>query len=521
MLNGSEQPGPQLLTPQWRGDILALVLGLLMPLAFSPFDLPLIALLSITGLFLLWQKSSTKRACWRGWLFGFGMFSVGVYWVYHSMHVYGHVATPVAIFLTLLLAAFLAIYPALAAWPFFLKTSRTKSASQNDKTLVTLMSPGFFLLLWYPLAWTFFEWVRSWLLTGFPWLNIGYSQTGWPLGGLAAIIGVYGISWMLCLSAGLLSMFIIQKDKRRFQYASAFILLWAVSWLAGMIEWTEPVGKELKVSLVQGNVDQESKWSSSQRQQIIQSYVDVTRQLWDSDLVIWPETAVPTFYQDMEYGFIRSIEKEARENNTDLLAGMPAWAEDGDGYFNSMVALGEKRGLYYKRHLVPFGEYIPFKKYLQDLMAVLNAPMVGFSSGDASQPLLQAVGYKLGILICYEIAFGEEVIQQLPEAAFLVNASNNAWFGDSTAPHQILQMARMRALETGRYVLSVTNNGMTAIVNHKGEVLDIAPQFQKAVLTGNVQPRKGSTLYVRFGNYPVVGLMLVLLIIGWRVSKNG
>ena len=508
----------------WKGDVIALVLGLLMPLSFSPFNFPLLSLIFISALFLLWFQSPGRRACWRGWLFGFGMFAVGVYWVYHSMHVYGHVGVPVAVFLTLLLAAFLAIYPALAAWPFVIK-NKIKSNS--------FPGPTFLLLFWYPLAWTFFEWVRSWFLTGFPWLNLGYTQTSWPLGGLAAYIGVYGITWLLCISAGLLSMLVISTGKTRVQYAGYLVLLWMVGWSAGQIEWTEKAGNDFQVSMVQGNVDQASKWQQGQRQRIVQNYVEETRKLWDSDFVIWPETAVPVFYQDIEDGFIKDLEAEVRKHKTELLTGMPVWSESGDGYYNSMVMLGnpvsENKAperaaryprYYHKRHLVPFGEYVPLKNYIQDLMAVLNAPMADFSSGKQDQPLLQAAGHALGILICYEIAFGEEVIQQLPEAQFLVNASNNAWFGDSTAPHQIIQMARMRARETGRYVLSATNDGVTAIINNKGEVVSVAPQFQDAVLTGNVQPRQGSTPYVRFGNVPVVGLMLALLISGWWYCRK-
>lgn len=513
----------------WKGDVIALALGLLMPLAYSPFDLPFLSLIFISALFLLWQQSPGRRACWRGWLFGFGMFAVGVYWVYHSMHIYGHVDVPIAIFLTLLLAAFLAIYPALAAWPFVIKN---KIKSVKDSSLKADLfkgkSPAFLLLFWYPLAWTFFEWVRSWFLTGFPWLNLGYTQTSWPLGGLAAYIGVYGITWLLCISAGLLSMLVISTGKARVQYAGYLVLLWVVGWSAGQVEWTDKAGDNFRVSMVQGNVDQASKWQPGQRQRIVKNYVDATRKFWESDLVIWPETAVPVFYQDIENGFIKDLEVEVRKHKTELLTGMPVWSESGDGYYNSMVVLGNPATknttrysrYYHKRHLVPFGEYVPLKKYIKDLMAVLSAPMADFSSGEQDQPLLQAAGHALGISICYEIAFGEEVIQQLPEARFLVNASNNAWFGDSTAPHQIIQMAQMRARETGRYVLSATNDGVTAIIDNEGKIVSVVPQFQQTVLTGSIQPRQGSTPYVRFGNVPVVGLMLILMVMGWWLNRR-
>lgn len=478
----------------WQGDALAFAAGAALPLSFAPFDTGFLAPLTVAVLFLVWVDARTGRAAWRGWLFGLGMFGFGVSWVHESFR-FSHVALPLAVVLTALFVLVLALFPALLGY----LVARFSTGGERLR-----------LLALFPAGWVVAEWVRGWFLTGFPWLQLGYSQLGWPLAGLAPVVGVYGVSWAVALSAGLLLTALTQGGRGRWRYGLFLILLWGGAWLVGHIQWTEVSGPPTKVALIQGNVPQDVKWLAEWRRPTLDLYLDLTRRHWDADLVVWPETAMPAFYHAAR-GFLDDLAREADRNATDLLIGLPV-ADRADGrYFNSAIALGDVEGVYRKRHLVPFGEYLPFKPVLGGVVDFLQIPMSDFSPGPRVQPLLEVAGHKVGMSICYEDAFGEEVIEALPEATLLVNLSNDAWFGDSVAPAQHLQMARMRALETGRYLLRATNTGISAIIGPDGEVLARSPQFEVHALAGEVKPMAGVTPYARLGNLPVVLGILALL----------
>jgi apolipoprotein N-acyltransferase len=299
------------------------------------------------------------------------------------------------------------------------------------------------------------------------------------------------------------------------------VLLWFAGWGLSGLKWTEPVGEQLRVVLIQGNIPQERKWKLEQLRPTLDLYIDHTLANWDRDLIIWPETAMPAFRHQLEEDVIRPLSEVAREQRSQLLVGIPVWERGQRRSFNAMLALGINEGAYYKRHLVPFGEFMPMKWLLEPLVEVLQIPMSDFAAGDdEKKPLLTLAGYAAGISICYEDAFGEEVIEALPEAAFLVNASNDAWFGDSLAPPQHLQIARMRSLETGRYMLRSTNTGISAIIRPDGELQGYSPAFRMHVLKGQIQPLTGMTPYARVGNWAVVLLSLLLLgggfALGWK-----
>jgi apolipoprotein N-acyltransferase len=300
------------------------------------------------------------------------------------------------------------------------------------------------------------------------------------------------------------------------------------------LEWSAPNGKPITASLIQGNVPQNLKWRPEQRSATIDLYTRLSREHWDSDLVIWPETALPAYFHQAQT-FLQGLAREAQANGgATLLVGLPVMsADNNEQYYNAVVRVGVASDdgseneqwpsqVYRKSHLVPFGEYIPLQSVLGKLLDILQVPMASFSRGALVQPLLTLIGenhtQKIAVSICYEDAFGEEVIRNLPAATLLVNVSNDAWFGDSFAPHQHLQMARMRSMETSRPMLRATNNGVSAMIDHRGDVLATSPQFEVAVLNGKVQPRSGATLYVRFGNWPVLlGLFFVLGLCGFWV----
>ncbi|MEO5574002.1 MAG: apolipoprotein N-acyltransferase, partial [Gammaproteobacteria bacterium] len=421
-----------------RADVLALLAGTLLPLAFAPFHFFPLAILAPALLFFVWLGATPRLAFRRGWLFGVGMFGVGISWIYVAIHDFGHTNMFLAVLLTGGFVAFLALFPAVLGYAatrlLYQKNTPIKTSRETLK-----------LLLVFPAGWTLFEWIRSWILTGFPWLNLGNSQIDAPLAGLAPLLGVYGISLATALSAALLVCMVIAEKNIKLRALFAFAILWGLSALLGQIVWTQPLGKPLHVALIQGNIPQDIKWRPEQQQHTLELYTDLTRRQWGRDLILWPEGAVPVFYDELADTYLAALQNEARAHGTDMLIGLPVLDQKTDRYYNSMMSLGRSQGFYHKQHLVPFGDYVPLQEVLRGLIGFFDLPMSGFSAGTSDQALLEVAGHKTGISICYEDVFGEEVIRTLPEASLLVNATNNAWYGDSLAPPQHLQMSRMRA----------------------------------------------------------------------------
>jgi len=492
-----------LASSRWRGNALALTAGAALPLAFAPFHLYPLAVVCTALLFACWSGVTPRRAFARGWLFGLAQFGFGVNWVYVSMHDFGGVSVALSVALTALLVLVLAVFPALAG---YLAVRLTQHSGASVPAL----------LLVFPAAWTLLEWVRGWFLTGFPWLNLGYSQIDAPLAGLAPLAGVYAVSLAVAASGALLlAAFEGGRGQLRLRHLLPLATLWAGAWLTGGVEWTQPEGRPLRVSLVQGNISQDMKWQPAMLDPTIALYQELTRAHWGSDLIVWPETAMPLYYlQALPY--LDALGTEARAHGSSLLVGLIYMDAASDDYYNSMVNVAAEPGgnqVYHKHHLVPFTEYLPMKTALAGIVDFMNVPMSDFSAGPAVQAPFTAAGQRIGMSICYEDAFGEEMIRALPQATLLVNVSNDAWFGRSVAPFQHLQIARMRALETGRPLLRATNTGVSALIGHRGELLGTSPQFEVHVLSGEVQPRQGSTPYVRMGNVAflvVAGVMLGL-----------
>ena len=485
-------------------DLLAIVAGAVLVSAYAPLSfLPA----SVIGLLLLlWvlRDISPRRAGWRGFLFGLGLFGVGTSWVVISIHEFGHTPLPLAVFLTILLVAYLSLFPALFAW----SVVRFRLAEQ----------PVVFLFM-VPAIWAGTEWVRGTLFTGFPWLNIGYSQVDTWLSGYAPVIGVYGLGFLLMMSVT--AIFLISRCRK-----SALVLLlavWAGGGLLQNIEWATPAGKPLDVSLLQGNISQLDKFRPEMRARTMSLYEELTLENLDSDLIVWPETAVPAFYHHVADNYISDILQKTRETGVALLFGAPIKQESADSerprYYNSAIALDKEFGVYHKRHLVPFGEVVPFGNLLRAIGGIFNVPLSDFSTGGLQAPLNLA-GQKAAISICYEIVFGEELAQTAGDATMLINISNDAWFGDSLAPPQHFSMARMRVKETARPLLRATNTGITAFVDHHGVVTKQAPSFLVQVLRSTIQPTQGRTLYVRFGNLPILLLIALLILMGGLILRR-
>jgi len=479
--------------------LLALSGGLLLPFAFSPFDHPWLAPISLFILFFAWLKASPSQAFFRGYVFGLGQFGVGVSWVYNSMHDYGGASAGEAVGLTSLFVLILAFYPAIAG---LLSAYFFKAASWQRK-----------LLLVFPAFWVLFEWLRGWFIAGFPWLQVGSSQVDTPLGqGLAPVLGVHGVSFAVALLAGLaLAIFNRSDWQRRSAMVGIGALIVICAGLA-RIPWTQASGEPFKAVLLQGNVPQNQKWLPEFQRATLDLYIGMSREHWDAKLIVWPETAIPAFYHQIKDNWLVDLKREGATHQTDFILGIP-WADlSTQRYYNAMVTVGATPGFYLKRHLVPFGEYLPFRHVFGWVLDILEIPLADFARGEPGQEPMHAAGYPLAASICYEDVFGDEARDALPQAAYLVNVTNDAWFGDSMAPYQHMQMARMRSLESGRYMLRATNTGITAVISPQGQIIKQAPLFRPASVMAEIIPRSGATPYIRFGDKVVLGFLMALLV---------
>jgi len=485
-------------------SVVSLCAGMLLPLAFAPVQFVPLAVLCPAVLFHCWRGSGAKDAFRHGWLFGFGLFGVGVNWLHISINMFGGVNLAGALAATLLLVAFLALVPATAGYA----ARRLAPASESA-----------FLIGTAPAVWVLGEWTRIWLLTGFPWLLLGYSQTDTPLGALAAPAGVLGVGWATAAIAGMLAAFGTGGRETRILVVAGIPILCAAGWLSAGHDWTRADARVLTAAVIQGSIPQELKWRPEYRDLSIARYLELTEDHWSADIIVWPETAIPAFHSELGE-LLGILADQARAENADLYVGLPI-AERGSGKYFNGVLLANRPGMEYrKRHLVPFGEYLPLRSLLGGLFRFLSIPMSDFSPGGDGRPLLEGVHGAAGISICYEDAFGEEVIEALPEARLLINVSNDAWFGDSWAPHQHLQIARLRAAETGRYLLRSTNTGISAVIDEKGRIVAASGQSEPAAIRSELVLHSGQTPYARTGNIPVVLAALILALVLRAWSRN-
>ncbi len=488
-----------------RNDWVALLAGALVPFGFAPFAFYPILLVSLMLIFDLWRMASPKQSLRFGLIFGVGMFGVGISWIYVAIHEFGHTPLVVAALLTLFAVLFLSLFPAVVGYLIALFRDYARLKPDSVWLLIGIM----------PATWIIFEWIRGWILTGFPWLNLGNSLIDSPLAGWAPVIGVYGLGWLFVLSASSLLML-------RYHQRYAWFALLSVFWIAGGIlsnyEWTAPTDKRLSVALVQGNVPQATKWNPETIQLRLDRYAQLSIPLFKKhQLVVWPENSITVFYDQVKERLFAPLNQYAKAAGSSLLVGIPI-RKVGGGYYTSMINPLDDTQRYHKRHLVPFGEYLP-SEWLRGLINLFNLPMSQFSAGDADQGPITIGGVRAAVSICYEDIFPQELMTQLPEATILINGSNNGWYGDSFAPHQHLQIARMRSLEFGRPTLRATTNGISAIIDNKGKIKQRSEQFVSAVVEGEVTPRTGRTPYLIYGNYLSITLVLISLLLSISISR--
>ncbi|MFK7855512.1 MAG: apolipoprotein N-acyltransferase [Granulosicoccus sp.] len=476
--------------------VLALIGGLALPFSFAPTLIWPLALLSVGGLYFLIQSASPKQGFWIGWVFGLGYFGIGVHWVYYSLHLFGAAIAPLAVLLTFVFVLVMTVFPAVSAslW------CRYKLAR----------SPYLNVLLFASL-WVLSEILRGKILDGFPWILLGYSQTSGPLGHLAPFMGVYGISFFIVLVAGLLVVLMQQTGRSRVATLMVLLVGGGVALSLKSINFSEPLGSPVTVRMVQANIPQEMKFSRERLQNALNQYVGMStgKSLQDVDLIIWPETAIPTYFDRVDAAlepFINSMDAQG----VDILSG--GFQRDGDNIYNAVRQLGGDRAVYRKRHLVPFGEYMPLRFILDFAARYIDIPMSDLAAGSGPHVPLQMQGTSIGVSICYEDVYGEEMRALLPASGLLVNVSNDAWFGDSSAPHQHEQKAQMRAREFARPLVRVTNTGVSSAIDHNGNILGRIKHNEAGTLDISVQPRSGQTLYASTGNWPVIVVALMLLV---------
>lgn len=481
--------------------LLSIIAGGLVPFSFEPFGFYFLIFVSLSTLFYLWYKTeSAKESFISGYLFGLAMFGIGVSWLHISINLFGGMHIIGAWFFTFLLIAFISLYPALCgylAYQFFKKH----------------------YLFVLPAIWLITEWARGWILTGFPWLNIGTSQTDSLLANFAAVIGDYGISFVICIIAISIVNLFIGRLQTKIISSSFILLIFVASLLLENVNWTETNGQTLDVALVQGAIPQEIKWHPDLRDKTYDIYSGLSQPYWSSDLIIWPETAIPSYYHTAS-DFIDKISETRKNGNAYFMSGIVNKDIATDKYFNSILLMDGSHRFYNKHHLVPFGEYLPLKPMLDRFLRFLQIPMSDFSPGKFSNKILKTDKAIFGMSICYEDAYGTEIRQSLPDANILINVSNDAWFGDSFAPHQHLQIARMRAIENGRYLLRATNTGISAIIDNKGKVVAKSPQFKPHALNTEVELFNGTTPFSQYGNAFVLTISFISLLISFLLQRR-
>lgn len=496
-----------------RDGALALASGLTLPFSLAPYNIWPLGLISVGLLaYLLNTVNSNKtdekkvqRNLWLAFLFGCGMYGSGTSWVYVAIHDFAHTPAALAAVMTLFFVLGLAFVFAL---PFAIFS---RFFSQHP------LSSAF----GFSAMWVIGEWIRSWFLTGFPWLYLGYAHADTWLSGWAPVLGVYGISFIVCVSATVAAQMLCaftSSSKPHWQtsiiISAALLGIWIAGWSlnAHHRKTLANPTSTISTALIQPNIPLEVKWNPLYQDQILEVLREESAPFWGRDLIVWPEASIPLMYHDAG-NFLDEINTTAMVNNSGLITGILYDDEQPGVYYNSIVGLGRSSGLYFKQRLVPFGEYVPLEKYLRGLINFFNLPNSVIFPGPKNQEILQLDDKLIAPSICYEIVYPDLVARQANHAQLLITISNDAWFGDSIGPLQHFQMARMRAMENHRTVIRATNTGISGVIAPSGEALITSKQFERDSIAHDATPLyTHTTMYAQFGSWPI--LMLCFFILG-------
>jgi apolipoprotein N-acyltransferase len=501
----------EFLQRRFVGSLVALVAGAALGLSFAPFGWWPLAIVMPAVLIALWDGATPRRAAVLGFWFNAGTFAVGTYWLYISLRLIGHAPIPLALLLMAALVAIMGGYHALLGW------------------FVAKFLPARGALRWIvgiPGAWLLIEWFRSWFLTGFGWLALGYAHTDNWIGNFAPLVGQFGLGLLTLILAGALVTLLLGMKRARIGAAVVMIAVTAGGFALRGIEWTRPYGKPITVAVVQGATPQDEKWIGQYFDKILETYRTLTPQAYGADLIVWPESAIPDVIND-HIPYIKEIYQEASAAGSALVFGAIrrelGQGDVKDKYYNSVLSWdrnAEGVGIHDKHHLVPFSEFFPVPAFIRDWLRLMDLPYSSFDRGAALQEPLQAAGQYIAASVCYEDAYGSTQLPELRKATLLVNVTNDSWFGRSTARYQHLQISRMRALETGRPMVRAANDGVSTVIGAHGEILARAPEYEANVMRAEVQPRTGLTPYASVGNWPVVCLALVIAGFGAYLGRR-
>lgn len=493
--------------PLWATLILAISAGALLPLSLAPYNVWPCGILAPAILALCLHRGTGKQCLLAAFAFGLGLYGVGASWVYISIHQFGSTSIPLSLILT---SAFVAGLAFAFALPFYLYGR-----------LFSQTLPG--MLLAFPAFWVLGEWMRSWFLTGFPWLYLGYGHLQTPLAGFAPILGVFGVSLCVTLTASLAATLIAYRSHWRSKVVHTVAFACSAIWVSGAglryIDWTTLDEDPVTLGMAQGNIPQERKWDPTYREETFRIFGTLSEPLWQYDWVIWPEAAIPLMYHQALKP-LKRLGEIANATNTVFITGILYDQPDDYKFYNSIIALGKGTGITYKLRLVPFGEYVPLDKYLRGTIEFFNLPTSNIQPGPAYTNGLQTPHGEIAPSICYEVVYPDLVAKRALTAQFLLTISNDAWFGHSIGPIQHFQMAQMRALETGRYMIRSTNNGISGIIDPKGNALAQGDRFTREVLTGTVHAARGRTPFMLFGSRPTVLFCLLLLWVMYRRQSS-
>lgn len=495
----------------WLGHLIALLAGALTPLFLAPFNIWPLAFVSIGLIYLGLKEVSLKQAIIRSWCYGFGAYIAGVSWIYVSIHTFGNAPVWLAAALTVafcMSVAFFFVIPAII-WVKWFRADHTYFVDAFA----------------FAGLWAIQEWFRGWFLTGFPWLYAGYSQLNAPLAGFAPIGGVWLISFLIALITVLLiKIYYFKQQKAKVVISIAIVVaLPVIGVLLNKIHWTTPIADKLPVTLIQGNIEQNQKWQESFYQEQLNLYWRLTKQYQQANsLVIWPENAIPFLKESVQSLLDSTITTDLNSQQSTLITGLPIRQANANGelrYYNGITVAGQGEGTYLKQKLVPFGEYVPLEETLRGAIEFFNLPMSDFSRGSAEQPLLKVKDYQVAPFICYEVVYPDFVASLGATSNLLITISNDTWFGHSIGPKQHLQMAQMRALEADRWMARATNNGITAVIDNKGNIIKAIPSFQVGVLQQEVTLVTGKTPYQIWYSYLVLLISVLSLAIAFYVNK--
>lgn len=489
--------------------IVAILAGSLVTFSLAPYHLWPLGMISVGLLACLNYKTSVKHQFLISFLYGLGLYGFGASWVFISINEFGSTSLLLSLLLTAAFVSFLAFVFAL---PFLLFAKLFRHTS-------------LIYLIGFPAVWVLNEWFRSWVLTGFPWLYLGYAHIHSPLSGWAPIFGIFGISLFTTFSACIPLLLIMRPQfpewsKLSFsRWSILLLLIWSTGFGLSKVSWTEQDVEAIDVGMAQGNIPQEKKWLPSFLDETYDIFSTLTEPLWALDWVIWPEAAIPLLHSYAAEDLAK-LDAQASATNTVFITGILYDDRANAKYYNSIIAKGLGEGITFKTRLVPFGEYVPLEKWLRGTIEFFNLPTSILHIGPDRPDGLNANGLKISPYICYEVVYPDLVAGRAKDSAVLLTVSNDAWFGQSIGPIQHLQMVQMRALETQRYFIRSTNNGISAFINDKGDIINQGGRATREAIIGKVYATTGSTPFMVWRSWPVVVICFTLLFFLWIREKK-